>query len=58
MSPQPLWGGTIAIKGVSAVHEGRGRRGKIRQLERVVIGDDEDKFFRSEFNCLLEKGKS
>ena len=31
---------------------------KYKQLERVVIGDDEDKFFRSEFNCLLEKGKS
>ena len=28
------------------------------QLEKVIIGGDEEKFFQVEFSCLLGKGKS
>ena len=38
--------GLITIKGASAVYRGRGKMGQMRAVERVVIGEDEERFFQ------------
>ena len=37
---------------------GPAEEAKCEDLEKVVLGDDLEKFFRLELNCLLKRGKN